>query len=241
MLTDVIIYFKPTAAFDRPEIIMITPPSDDKNMRQSETVEIPLPQVAERTQPWAPSDNQDRQAQPPSYTPADTNITEREWKEKLQRLEGKIRKYNWTRRGDETAIVEAMRDLAASHNDPQVQAYWARRAREFENAPASDKKAILKDIGRGLVILLAAPAIRHMWCDLDGYWDAPQGIGECIEWQRHESLEVGKRGRRIATVEELVGAPGIITGVLYPHTQQLYCVNYCIRDIAVACSRLLAR
>jgi hypothetical protein len=50
-----------------------------------------------------------------------------------------------------------MRDLAASHNDPQVQAYWNRRATEFERAPDSDKKAILMDIGRGLAILIAAP------------------------------------------------------------------------------------
>ncbi|KAF8211687.1 hypothetical protein K438DRAFT_2011183 [Mycena galopus ATCC 62051] len=139
---------------------MITLNADNK-MPQPETAEILEPQVAAGTL------NDEAALHPPPYTdlpansdvPANFNstITEEEWKEKLQKLEGKIRKYNWMKRGDETAIVKSMRDLAASHNDPQVQAYWTRRANEFEKAPDPDKKAILKDIGRGLGILIAAP------------------------------------------------------------------------------------
>ncbi|KAJ7499473.1 hypothetical protein FB451DRAFT_1205571 [Mycena latifolia] len=84
-------------------------------------------------------------------------LSEVEWQTKLKKLQQKVRKYNWTKRGDEAAICASMRDLAASHSDPQVQAYWNRRADEFEKAPDSDKKAILGDIGRGLAILIAAP------------------------------------------------------------------------------------
>ncbi|KAF8211681.1 hypothetical protein K438DRAFT_2011178 [Mycena galopus ATCC 62051] len=124
---------------------MITPRGDQKT-RQSDA-EIPQAQATESNQP------------PSSGAPPYTTITETEWKEKLQKLEGRIRKYNWMKRGDEPAIVEAMRDLAASHNDPQVQAYWTRRADEFEKAPDSDKKAILKDIVQGLAILVSAPFI----------------------------------------------------------------------------------
>ncbi|KAJ7723460.1 hypothetical protein DFH07DRAFT_708616, partial [Mycena maculata] len=86
-----------------------------------------------------------------------TNISEAEWQAKLQNLQKKIRKYNWTKRGDEAAILESMRDLAKSHNDPQVQAYWTRRAVDFEKAPEASKRSVLMDIGRGLVILIAAP------------------------------------------------------------------------------------
>ncbi|KAF7354834.1 6PF2K domain-containing protein [Mycena sanguinolenta] len=171
MLIDVITYLKPTAAFDQPNIIMITT-GDEKTMPQPEDVQVPELQVAvENTQaqhqPQFPPDikrPQEGQAHPPPYTDfaagtstPPSNMSEAEWKAKLRKLEGKIRKYNWTKRGDETAIVESMRDLAASHSDPQVQAYWTRRANEFETAPESDKKALLKDIGRGLAILVAAP------------------------------------------------------------------------------------
>ncbi|KAJ7664700.1 hypothetical protein B0H17DRAFT_1143645 [Mycena rosella] len=106
-------------------------------------------------------------ANPPSYNMIDINDQkisqpsavppEAEWQKKLKTLERKIRKYNWTKRGDEAIIVESMRDLAASHSDPQVQTYWTRRANEFEIAPDSDKKAILLDIARGIAILFAAP------------------------------------------------------------------------------------
>ncbi|KAF8211678.1 hypothetical protein K438DRAFT_1807712 [Mycena galopus ATCC 62051] len=124
---------------------MITP-GDDQKTRQPNP-EIPQAQATESNQP------------PSSEAPPYTAITETEWKEKLQKLEGMIRKYNWMKRGDEPAIVEAMRDLAASHNDPQVQAYWTHRADKFEKAPDSDKKAILKDVVQGLAIFVAAPFI----------------------------------------------------------------------------------
>ncbi|KAJ6530343.1 hypothetical protein DFH09DRAFT_1156967 [Mycena vulgaris] len=98
--------------------------------------------------------------QPPPYSEVRVNadnISEAEWQIKLKKLQKKIRKYNWTKRGDEAIIVQSMRDLAASHTDPEVQTYWNRRANEFEKAPDTDKTAILKDIGRGLAILIAAP------------------------------------------------------------------------------------
>ncbi|KAJ6612130.1 hypothetical protein B0H10DRAFT_2053634 [Mycena sp. CBHHK59/15] len=85
------------------------------------------------------------------------SVDEAQWQDNLQRLRKKIRKYNWTKRGDEKAILGAMRDLAGSHSDPQVQAYWNQRANEFEKAPEADKKAILTHIGKGLAILIAAP------------------------------------------------------------------------------------
>ncbi|KAJ7101610.1 hypothetical protein C8R43DRAFT_244073 [Mycena crocata] len=96
-------------------------------------------------------------AQPPPYTNTPTHLSEVEWQAKLKTLHRKIRKYNWTKRGDEAAIVESMRDLATGHSDPQVQAYWNHRADEFEKAPDVNKKAILADIGRGIAILIAAP------------------------------------------------------------------------------------
>ncbi|KAJ7749036.1 hypothetical protein DFH07DRAFT_829442 [Mycena maculata] len=111
----------------------------------------------------------DKVSQPPPYadlqtaevrvdaTALPTTISEAEWRAKLQKLQKKIRKYNWTKRGDEAAILESMRDLAKSHNDRQVQAYWTRRADDFEKAPEANKKSILIDIGRGLAILIAAP------------------------------------------------------------------------------------
>ncbi|KAJ6543952.1 hypothetical protein B0H19DRAFT_292015 [Mycena capillaripes] len=135
---------------------MITP-LDDKS---------PQAQIDQTPQPSADT------SMPPPYSvaraPTETNIlgrkvdvpsllSEVEWQLKLKKLEKKIRKYNWTKQGDEAAIVASMRDLATSHNDPQVQTYWNRRADEFEKAPDTDKTAILVDIGRGLAILIAAP------------------------------------------------------------------------------------
>ncbi|KAJ7367764.1 hypothetical protein DFH08DRAFT_946742 [Mycena albidolilacea] len=156
---------------------MITP-TDEKTIPQPQSIEIPRSQ-ADMTQPQVaipqpstagttrfptdpkvrpnPPPYNDLASQIPSAESNGGNVTEAEWKNKLKILEKKIRKYNWSKKGDEADIVESMRDLAASHNDPQVQAYWTRRATEFEKAPDSDKKAMLIDIGRGLVILIAAP------------------------------------------------------------------------------------
>ncbi|KAF7330891.1 6PF2K domain-containing protein [Mycena venus] len=152
---------------------MITPNDDKIRLELPQAEEIPHSQFdessrdAEIPQPQAAQSAQfpieDKAHQPPPYigipsgSNSNSNITEAEWKDKLKKLEKKIRKYNWTKQGDEAAIVESMRDLAASHNDPKVQAYWTRRANEFEKAPDSDKKAILVDIARGLAILVAAP------------------------------------------------------------------------------------
>ncbi|KAJ7229164.1 hypothetical protein GGX14DRAFT_327973, partial [Mycena pura] len=86
------------------------------------------------------------------------NASEAEWQVKLKKLEKKIRKFNWgVGRGDEAAIIASMRDLATSHPDPEIQTYWSRRADQFERAPDSDKMAILKDITRGLAIMIASP------------------------------------------------------------------------------------
>lgn len=110
---------------------------------------------------------------PPKYVPVDPKsndvgisedgavtdgmTTEEEWQRQLQRLQRRIRKYNWTKRGDEQAIIDDMRGLAARHTDPRVQAYWNQRADEFEKAPEADKIALLADVARGLAILIAAP------------------------------------------------------------------------------------
>jgi len=172
MLTDVITYLK------NPLEIMITP-SDDTKIPRPETEEIPQsqfdeppqsqfdaipqPQIANIPQTQTAQSAQfpiaDKAHHPPPYADLPPSVSEAEWKEKLNKLEKKIRKYNWTKQGDEAAIVQSMRDLAASHSDPQVQAYWTHRANEFERAPDSDKKAILTDIGRGLAILIAAPFV----------------------------------------------------------------------------------
>lgn len=157
MLLDVITYLKtPAASFSDLTETMITP-SDDK---------IPQAPIDQTPQPAGET------SLPPPYTvakrPSETSIlsqkvdvpallSEVEWRLKLKQLEKKIRKYNWTKQGDEADIVASMRDLAASHDDPQVQGYWNRRADEFEKAPDSDKKALLMDIARGLAILIAAP------------------------------------------------------------------------------------
>ncbi|KAJ7047889.1 hypothetical protein C8F04DRAFT_25417 [Mycena alexandri] len=94
---------------------------------------------------------------PPSH--AAPSMNEVEWRSKLKKLERKVRQYNWTKRGDEAKIIESMRDLAASHSDPEVQTYWNRRADDFERAPDADKKALLTDIGRAAVLLIAVPFI----------------------------------------------------------------------------------
>ncbi|KAJ7283251.1 hypothetical protein C8J57DRAFT_1291922 [Mycena rebaudengoi] len=110
---------------------------------------------------------------PPKYVPVDPKsnyvgisedgavtdgmTTEEEWQRQLQRLQRRIRKYNWTKRGDEQAIADDMRGLATRHTDPRVQAYWNQRADEFEKAPEADKMALLADVARGLAILIAAP------------------------------------------------------------------------------------
>ncbi|KAJ7772971.1 hypothetical protein DFH07DRAFT_802077 [Mycena maculata] len=93
----------------------------------------------------------------PPPPPSPPNISEAEWQAKLLKLQKKIRRYNWTKRGDEAEILESMRDLSASHTDPQVQAYWTRRANDFEKAPDANKKDILVDIGRALGLFIAAP------------------------------------------------------------------------------------
>jgi hypothetical protein len=140
---------------------MITP-LDDKTTQpeipiDAKTLVQPPPIVNITARPSPPPYSNPNSDANTVVTPSEPSISEAEWQAKLKKLEKKIRKYNWTKQGDEAAIVLSMRDLAASHNDPQVQAYWNRRATEFERAPDSDKKAILMDIGRGLVILMAAP------------------------------------------------------------------------------------
>ncbi|KAJ7929071.1 hypothetical protein B0H13DRAFT_2310936 [Mycena leptocephala] len=133
---------------------MITPLDDEIPIDTKTLVQPPIVNITVRPSPPPYSNpNSDANA---VVIPSESSISEAEWKAKLKKLEKKIRKYNWTKQGDE-AIVLSMRDLAASHNDPQVQAYWNRRATEFERAPDSDKKAILMDIGRWLAILIAAP------------------------------------------------------------------------------------
>ncbi|KAJ7667489.1 hypothetical protein DFH06DRAFT_219322 [Mycena polygramma] len=160
MLTDVITYFQPPVPeshIDRLEYWTMITPSDNKHT-QSSAVQLPAEQ-----RPM-----EDKTAMPPPYSAAGDAIQhpdpaaasllgEVQWQLKLKKLEKTIRKYNWTKKGDEALIVASMRDLAASHTDPQVQAYWTRRADQFEKAPDADKKALLMDIGRGLAILIAAP------------------------------------------------------------------------------------
>lgn len=137
MLTDVITYIQPPAVTVPPTDMI-----DDKLPQQPPSYsDVPVLETADV---------------PPTATPA--KISDAEWQAKLKKLQKKIRKYNWTRRGDETAIVAAMRDLAASHTDAEVRAYWTRRAAEFEAAPDADKRsAVLGDVGRGLAVLIAAP------------------------------------------------------------------------------------
>ncbi|KAJ7705684.1 hypothetical protein B0H16DRAFT_1482209 [Mycena metata] len=157
MLIDVITYFHTPSAFRV---------AASHSKHQDMLVENKA--LHEEVQPLALHE----EAQPPAYQPlhivdqstdhppapaAPSTMDEAEWRSKLEKLERKVRKHNWTNRGDEAKIVESMRDLAASHSDPEVQAYWTRRADDFERAPDSDKKALLKDIGRATGLLLAAP------------------------------------------------------------------------------------
>jgi len=132
---------------------MITP-SHDKTI-DSEAPQSPVDYQGPTLSPSPTYSDIRVDAQPTANLPS--SVDEVEWQINLKKLEKKIRKYNWSRKGDEAGIVASMRDLAASHSDPQVQAYWNRRADEFEKAPDSDKKALLMDIGRGVGILFAAP------------------------------------------------------------------------------------
>ncbi|KAJ6463250.1 hypothetical protein C8R47DRAFT_82787 [Mycena vitilis] len=161
MLTDVITYFQPPVPeshIDRLDVWTMITPSDDKHPQpsaQPSAVQLPVEQLPMH----------DKTGMPPPYSTAGADahrstgslLSELQWQLKLKKLEKTIRKYNWTKKGDEALIVASMRDLAASHTDPQVQAYWTRRADQFEKAPDADKKALLMDIGRGLAILIAAP------------------------------------------------------------------------------------
>ncbi|KAJ7638347.1 hypothetical protein FB45DRAFT_902568 [Roridomyces roridus] len=142
MLTDVLLYIH-------------TPPTtmiDDKVASQPPAYD---PALESNAAPVAPA---------PLLTEAEWNaktaplLTDAEWNAKLAKLQRKVRKYNWTKkRGDEAAIVSGMRDLAASHYDPAVKAYWTQRAEAFEKAPDTDKMGILRDIGLGLALIIAAP------------------------------------------------------------------------------------
>ncbi|KAJ7477274.1 hypothetical protein B0H11DRAFT_2030502 [Mycena galericulata] len=120
--------------------------------------------------PQPPIDNEAPHYLPPSYAAVpvvgsaptvipSTPVSEAEWRAKLQKLQKKIRRNNWTNRGDEAQIVASMRDLAATHPDPEVQTYWTRRADDFERAPDTDKKAILVDIAIAMGTILAAPLV----------------------------------------------------------------------------------
>ncbi|KAK7061272.1 6PF2K domain-containing protein [Favolaschia claudopus] len=147
MLTDVIIYFKnpSSSASHSPESMITVSPGEKNGPLSHNQINHPPPYSVHDASPL-----------PAATLPRGPNpdLSGAEWKAKLKKLEKKIRKFNWKagkRAGDEAAIVEGMRDLAASHYDPHVQAYWNHRADEFEKAPESDKKAILADIGRALV------------------------------------------------------------------------------------------
>ncbi|KAK7061273.1 6PF2K domain-containing protein [Favolaschia claudopus] len=139
---------------------MINPPtSEEKRNLQLQTAEdLDVPPVYDAP-PLPQASALPRQPSPPNtIPPVDAAASEKEWKDKLKKLDKRIRKYNWTRRqSDEAVIIESMRDLAASHSDPAVQGYWTRRADEFEKAPEANKRGILMDIARGLALLIAAP------------------------------------------------------------------------------------
>ncbi|KAF7319032.1 6PF2K domain-containing protein [Mycena chlorophos] len=105
---------------------------------------------------------------PPSTSSATSEApgqySEAEWKAKLDSLENRIEKYSNTKSrnrsaGDEAAILASMRDLAVSHPDPEVKTYWTGQANAFEKASGDDKLAVLKDVGRALATLIAAPFV----------------------------------------------------------------------------------
>ncbi|KAJ7512709.1 hypothetical protein B0H11DRAFT_1947007 [Mycena galericulata] len=137
--------------------------------RESRDTMASPPRSASSSPPDSTSDLLVDTPTPDSTTPVSTPagpMTEAAWKAQLKKLDRKIRKYNWktahaherTKRDEEAAtIVTLMRELGASHPDPGVQAYWAQRADVFAAAPEADKKAVLKDVAKGVTLLIVAP------------------------------------------------------------------------------------
>jgi len=89
------------------------------------------------------------------------NNNQVEWRRVLRRLEGLIEMYeganNALKRDLEPRIIEAMLRLAEIHPDSAVREYWGERAAAFDRADSEAKDHILADVGKGLLILLAAP------------------------------------------------------------------------------------
>ncbi|KAF8878440.1 hypothetical protein BD779DRAFT_1421917, partial [Infundibulicybe gibba] len=54
-------------------------------------------------------------------------------------------------------VAEAMRDVGNQHTDEETRNRWYKRAEDFYRASTTERDGILKEIGRGLFILVAAP------------------------------------------------------------------------------------
>ncbi|TDL26909.1 hypothetical protein BD410DRAFT_763097 [Rickenella mellea] len=101
--------------------------------------------------------------EPPAYERHD----EAAWQEALRDLQAKLDAYDELKRSPnpdassiheaEECVVAAMRRLAEIHPDPKVKKQWTERAHAFANADDDHKLDVLKDIGKGVAILLATP------------------------------------------------------------------------------------
>jgi hypothetical protein len=85
---------------------------------------------------------------------------EENWERALRNLEQLMAQYEASQEvSDELVqrVVQALRLLSEIHPDPRVRNHFRGRAEAFASGNAKDRKHILADVGKGVLILLATP------------------------------------------------------------------------------------
>jgi hypothetical protein len=119
---------------------------------------------------------------------------EEAWQDAVKDLQGQVVLYQGAKESGDTAqqrvaeqrVVEGMRRISDTHTDPKVRQEWKAKADEFERAGDAKKEHILKNLGKGLLILLATPfalagaAIFAAGAMLYGVGCVIQGLGTIL-------------------------------------------------------------
>lgn len=96
---------------------------------------------------------------------ANSTNPEQAWKEALENLQEKMKRYAEVAKKDNKkatknaidSVVDAMQKVGDSHCDPPVREHWYAKAEAFGKGNDEEREGMLTDIGKGLLILLATP------------------------------------------------------------------------------------
>ncbi|EPQ56524.1 hypothetical protein GLOTRDRAFT_128466 [Gloeophyllum trabeum ATCC 11539] len=97
----------------------------------------------------------------------DENPTQEElaWRHAVEDLDAQMKHYERAKEtGNKAAeqeesrkLVEAMNRIAERHPDPRVQEEWRAKAQAFSAGNEAEKQSILRDVGKGVAVLLTVP------------------------------------------------------------------------------------